>query len=260
MPVDVVELLGQLGLTEYEAKTLSTLFKLRETEAPEISRLAQVPKTRVYDVLERLTKKGLVIEIYGRPKKYRVLEPEAVFEELIRGKKTEISELEDKSKKAKNFLLSTKSPEDLLENGEKVMKVKDRNDFLRILAQEIDSAKSEVVAFSRLEDQNSALSSPFLKDSFKNALDRKVSVKMLSRAPKAMAGEIKAMAKHGLDFKDHDHGMNAYVIDGRKVILALSDFSKEKPEYHFTIWNNHRPMAAAMQKYFDHCWQQGKEV
>lgn len=259
MAVDVVEILGQLGLTEYEAKTLSTLFKLRETEAPEISRLAQVPKTRVYDVLERLTKKGLVIEIYGRPKKYRVLEPEAVFEELMKGKKQELSDLEEKSRKARALLVSSKDSE-IEENGEKVMKVKEKTDFLRILAQEIDSAKSEVVAFSRLEDQNSALSSPFLKDSFKNALQRKVKVRMLSKAPKAIAHEIKSMAKHGLDFKEHDHGMNAYLIDGKKVILALSDFSKEKPEYHFTIWNSHKPMANAMQKYFDHCWTQGKEL
>jgi sugar-specific transcriptional regulator TrmB len=59
----VNEMLLQLGLTEYESKTLSTLFKMGESEAPAISRLAQVPKTRVYDVLDKLVEKNLVIEI-----------------------------------------------------------------------------------------------------------------------------------------------------------------------------------------------------
>jgi len=50
---DVNVFLERLGLTEYEAKTLSALFRLKEAEAPEVSRSAQVPKTRVYDVLDR---------------------------------------------------------------------------------------------------------------------------------------------------------------------------------------------------------------
>ena len=69
-------LLEKLGLTEYEAKTLGTLFNLREAEAPQISRTAQVPKTRVYDVLEKLIQRRLIIEIKGRPKLYRAVEPQ----------------------------------------------------------------------------------------------------------------------------------------------------------------------------------------
>ena len=253
MAAESIELLEQLGLTEYEAKTLSTLFRLKETEAPEISRLAQVPKTRVYDVLERLTKRGLVIEIYGRPKKYRVMEPETVFEELINGKKAEIKGLEEKARLVKNLFGNVKLSEE--ESGEKVMKVKDKTDFLRILAQEIDSAKSEVVAFSKL-DENQAI----LKEALHNALERNVNVKMLSKVPKSLSAEARLFSKNGMSLRDHDHGMNAYIIDGKKVILALSDFSKEKPEYHFTIWNNHKPMVNVMQKYFDHCWAQGKDV
>lgn len=253
MPAETIDLLQQLGLTEYESKTLATLFRLKETEAPEISRLAQVPKTRVYDVLERLTKKGLVIEIYGRPKTYRVIEPGSVFEELIKHKKNEIKRLEEKTVELKEAFGSIKGSSD--ETGEKVMKVKDKNDFLRILAQEIDNAKEEVVAFSRLDENQEVL-----KEALHNALDRKVNVKMLSKIPKALQAHAKSLSQKGMKLKDHDHGMNAYIIDGKKVILALSDFSKEKPEYHFTIWNNHKPMANAMQHYFEHLWKQGKEV
>ena len=87
---EVTTLLENLGLTEYEAKTLASLFRLKETEAPEISRSAQVPKTRVYDVLDRLVKRGLIIEIYGRPKKYRVIDAEDVFKGLLNSKKMKL--------------------------------------------------------------------------------------------------------------------------------------------------------------------------
>jgi len=96
--------LEKLGLTEYEAKTLSSLFRLREAEAPEISRNAQVPKTRVYDVLARLTKKNLIIEIHGRPKRYMSIEAEKVFALLIEEKRKELQELEKRASELKETI------------------------------------------------------------------------------------------------------------------------------------------------------------
>ncbi|MEI7961272.1 MAG: helix-turn-helix domain-containing protein, partial [archaeon] len=80
---DTYSFLEKLGLTEYEAKTLSTLFSLKEAEAPHISRTAQVPKTRVYDVLEKLIQRNLIIEIKGRPKLYRAVEAQKAIDILL---------------------------------------------------------------------------------------------------------------------------------------------------------------------------------
>ncbi len=253
MDSELNSLLQTLGLTEYEAKTLTTLFKMKETEAPEISRTAQVPKTRVYDVLEKLEKKGLVIEIYGRPKKYRVVEPKHAINELLKQKKTELAELEKKAGEIHSFFSSGENEAN--SSGERVMKVKDKNDFLRILSQEIESAKSRVIGMSKL-DENQEI----LKKSLQNALGRNVAVKIVSRVPKALEKDAKSLLEKGMEIRDHDHGLNAYVIDGKKVILALSDFEKEKPEYHFTIWNNNQPMANAVQRYFEQCWEEGKNI
>lgn len=243
----ITSLLERLGLTEYESKTLVALFKLKETEAPEISRSAQVPKTRVYDVLDRLTKKKLVIEIYGRPKKYRVIDADAVFAQLLKEKKEELKTLEEQADEIKKYL-DTNGEKD--EAAEKVMKVKDKLDFMRILGQEIDRAKSDVVAFTTIDKEHS-----LLKNSLKNAMNKKVKVKILSAVPKEVAVIAKEFADAGVDLKDFEHGMHAYIIDGKKVIMALSDFKKEKPEYHFTIWPNNKIMAGILQGHFDKCWQ-----
>ena len=80
---EIFELLQRLGLTEYESKTLTSLIRLGEAKAPDISREAQVPKTRVYDVLDKLMERDLIIEIQGRPKKYRVRETDRIFNELV---------------------------------------------------------------------------------------------------------------------------------------------------------------------------------
>lgn len=243
----VNSLLGRLGLTEYEAKTLVALMKSKETEAPDISRLAQVPKTRVYDVLDRLIKRKLVIEIFGRPKKYRVVDAKDVFNLLLKQKHDELNELEET---ANELVQSFESAEEIDESLEKVMKVKDRHDFLRILGQEIDSAQEQVVAFTHLDKEHG-----ILKESLKKARGKKVNVKVLSSVPKEVAAVAKELSDSGVELKDLDHGMHAYVIDGKKVIMALSDFRREKPEYHFTIWPNNKQMANVLGHYFEKCWQ-----
>jgi len=247
----VNSLLEKLGLTEYEAKTLSVLFTLKEAEAPEISRKAQVPKTRVYDVLDRLTKKNLVIEIHGRPKKYMVIDPEKVFGTLINEKKSELQILEEEA----NSLKETITAEHGNGKYEKVMKVKDKSDFMKILGQEIDTAEKSVIAFTGIGKEHT-----LLKEPMRNAKQRDVEIKLISKIVDANEKVVKEYSKAGVNFRDFDHAMNAFVIDNKKVILALSDFADEKPEYHFTIWPNNPDMANAITKYFDHSWSQGKEI
>ena len=91
----ISKFLETLGLTEYESKTLVTLFKFDEIEAPEISRRAQVPKTRIYDVLDRLVRRGLAIEIKGRPKRYRVIDRATAIDTLVERKKEGVRQIEE---------------------------------------------------------------------------------------------------------------------------------------------------------------------
>ena len=243
--------LEQLGLTEYEAKTLSSLFKLKESEAPEISRNAQVPKTRVYDVLDRLTKKGLIIEVYGRPKKYMVIEPPKVFDKLIEERKQEITRLEQDATSFKKTVF------DQISNGvsEKVMKVKDKNDFLRILSQEIIHTKKSLTIFAKHTENYSLVSQAIKKLSEKN-----VNIKIISNIIKTNQVFQKELKDIKLNHKTADHELDAYIMDNKKVILALSNLSDEKPEYHFIIWSNNSHMANALQHYFEKMWVQGKKA
>lgn len=243
--------LEQLGLTEYEAKTLNSLFKLREAEAPQISRNAQVPKTRVYDVLDRLTKKELIIEVYGRPKKYRVVEPPKVFDKLIKERKEELSRLEEKAtsfKKSISFELS---------NGvtEKVMKVKDKLDFLRILSQEIALTKNSLTAFTDHSKEYSMVS-----DAIKKLSQKNVKIQIISSLIDSSHDFSKELKNAGIDFKQANHGLEAFILDKKKVILALSDVSQDKPEYHFIIWPENTHMANALQHYFDSIWESTKKI
>lgn len=247
----ITSFLEQLGLTEYEAKTLSSLFKLKEAQAPQISRNAQVPKTRVYDVLDRLTKRELIIEVYGRPKKYRVVEPSKVFDRLLSERKAELSKLEERAvtfKKNISYELS---------NGvsEKVMKVKDKMDFLRILIQEISSTKNSLTIFTEHPKNYEPIS-----DAVKKISEKNVDVKIISGAIEGDNTFLRELKNTAIDFRHASHGIEAYIVDKKKVILSLSSIVGEKPEYHFIIWPENTHMANALQHYFDKLWETGKKI
>lgn len=240
--MEIRETLSGLGLTEYESKTLTSLLKLNEAKAPDISREAQVPKTRVYDVLDNLVAKDLIIEIQGRPKRYRAREPEKVFHELLNEKKKEINELEKRTRELKTRLEISSGEE---ESGEKVMKVKDKQDFLRILAQEIAKAKESVLAFTELASKSSVL-----RGALSGAKAKNVDVKILHALEESELGKMKNL---GIELKKSDHNIEAFIIDGKKLVMALSDFKKTQPEYHFAIWHD-SPLIEPLNNHFSQLW------
>ena len=68
-----VELLQQLGLKEYEAKSFVALSRLPKGTAKEISEISDVPRTRVYDAVRVLETKGLVEIQHSNPQQFRAV-------------------------------------------------------------------------------------------------------------------------------------------------------------------------------------------
>jgi sugar-specific transcriptional regulator TrmB len=68
-----IELLQQLGLKEYEAKSFVALARRESATAKEISEDSEVPRTRVYDAIRVLESKGLVEIQHSSPKVFRAV-------------------------------------------------------------------------------------------------------------------------------------------------------------------------------------------
>jgi hypothetical protein len=68
-----VELLQQLGLKEYEAKSFVALARRQRGTAKDISETSEVPRTRVYDAVRVLESKGLVETQHSNPQVFRAV-------------------------------------------------------------------------------------------------------------------------------------------------------------------------------------------
>lgn len=90
-----VEAFNELGLTEYEARCFVALSRIEQGTAKEISQLSDVPRSRVYDTVERLHKRGLVDVQQSDPRKYRAVSKDEAFEKLRRDYNSTIETAEE---------------------------------------------------------------------------------------------------------------------------------------------------------------------
>ncbi|PSQ10082.1 TrmB family transcriptional regulator [Halobacteriales archaeon QS_5_70_15] len=88
--------LMELGLTEYEARTLVTLVGIGTGTAKDIADADGVPRTRVYDAVETLQSMGLVDVQYATPQRYTVISRDSIVSKLDLSRKNTIDEIAEK--------------------------------------------------------------------------------------------------------------------------------------------------------------------
>ena len=79
---DFLNKLKDFGLNSYESKLWVALLSRGVSTAGELSDISNVPRSRAYDVLESLEKKGFIIVKVGKPIKYLAVPPAEVVERV----------------------------------------------------------------------------------------------------------------------------------------------------------------------------------
>ena len=77
-----VEILQDLGLKEYEARSFVALSRRQQGTAKNISESSSVPRTRVYDAVRVLEAQGLVETQQSNPKQFRAVSPDEAVDIL----------------------------------------------------------------------------------------------------------------------------------------------------------------------------------
>jgi sugar-specific transcriptional regulator TrmB len=85
--MDIIASLRQVGLTQYEAEAYHTLLQEGPLTGYQLGKRSRVPLPRSYDVLERLSERGLALVQPGDPPRYLAEDP-AHFLEQLRGDMT----------------------------------------------------------------------------------------------------------------------------------------------------------------------------
>ena len=79
---NLLEDVKKFGLNTYEAKIWTALLSRGVSSAGELAEIANVPRSRSYDVLESLEKKGFIMMKVGKPIQYLAIKPDQVIERV----------------------------------------------------------------------------------------------------------------------------------------------------------------------------------
>lgn len=249
--------LRELGLNSYESKLWIALLSRGVATASELSDIANVPRSRTYDVLEILEKKGFIMMKIGKPIKYVAVNPEHVIERV---KKKVAEEAESKTsllnKIGKSELLDELTS--LHNSGiEKIDPldysgtIKGRKNLYHHLDFAIRDAKESIILSTTKEGikrKSEALESALIFAKKKGTKIRIVAP--FNNIPKEYS---KKFSKFG-EIKHTDEKGRFCVVDGKQFIVMLSDDEGINPIYDSGIWVNTPFFVNSFMRSFELTW------
>ena len=153
MQESIIEKLQKFGLNQYEAKAYAALLRTGTANAYAICKESGIPRARIYDVLESITKRGLAMveESSENAKSYTPV-PSKVFLERIKEEwendyedvKVNLEELETEDKKQEIYVFTVKGTENITAYCRQLLKGAEHHVILSVWSQMYDLLRPEL--------------------------------------------------------------------------------------------------------------------
>ncbi|MBV1768486.1 MAG: TrmB family transcriptional regulator [Methanobacterium sp.] len=242
-----------MGLNDYQTRTYLALTSMISGTATEISLQSKVPRSRIYDILKEMAKKGFVEIERGRPLKYSVVPPLEVFQ---RNKKRLLEDMNEAERELtaiyESQISQLPAPIWLIHGPEKII-------------------KKELEIISRAK-QNINIRAGFM---FKGEIEL-LTEKINQAAKKGVLTRIMAAPHTMLDHQKVDMAqelsgvlaevrtyqipfVKMIVRDGEEMMLIFSRFSPEDnqavPVSSIGVWNQYKEIAQNYAQVFEEMWK-----
>jgi sugar-specific transcriptional regulator TrmB len=259
----LINKLKDFGLNSYESKVWVALLSRGISTAGELSDIANVPRSRSYDVLESLEKKGFIMVKVGKPIKYIAVAPEEVLERV----KKKISDNADKqSKMLDQFKTSElldelnllhKTGVELVDPSELSGALKGRSNVYAHMSSMIKNAEKSIV----LHTTSSGLTrkADELGKVLKKASEKGIKIRIaapITKANKTVASELSKFA----EIRHTDNKSRFMVIDGKDLAFLVMDDDHVHPSYDLGLWIKTPFFASSVESMFNHQWEHMKEI
>jgi sugar-specific transcriptional regulator TrmB len=234
--------LREMGLNAYEIDAYLVLLEGGQMTAMEISQEANVPYSKIYEVLNSLKEKGWIKSSESRPFKYYPVPPiEATRFTKLR--------LEDKYLNWENTVAETLQPlyekRELVERPDMLI-LRGQQAVLGKLEEVLTKANKEImIAAPEFAKSVIAMAEPLLGSGVKKT----VIVKLMAAGKKEDWLFIKKYPSlNELRIRDHMFG-GGIITDGKEAMLLLGE---DKPS--LVIWSNHVGLVGFAREYFQFLW------
>jgi len=246
------------SLNLYEVKIWTALLSRGVSTAGELSDIANVPRSRSYDVLESLEKKGFAITKLGKPIKYVAVPPSEVVERVKKNMKAEaenkIKRLEDlKSTDLVNELNALHNQGiELVEPSDLSGSLKGRHNLYNHLETTIKNAEKSVTIVTTTQGLMRKVEG--LKPVFEKLKKRGVKIRIAAPITKECVDSVKEL--QGIaEVRHTDSKARFVIVDGKEMVFMIMDDKEVHPTYDVGIWITSPFFASAVEDMFDSNWK-----
>jgi len=238
------------NLNIYETKVWLALLTKGSASAGEISSASEVPRSRTYDVLESLEKKGFAIVKLGKPVKYLGVKPKIIIEKL----KNNVRNYAEEKVKSLGNLKETEEFQQLEElytvginpvrREDLSASIKGRNLITNHLREIIDLAEKEVIFCMSAEEVKSR--EKMYLDLFNELKEKGVIVKVALFGEKELVEYLRSSLK--IKIKHVNLKSKFFIVDRKEVLFYISEGKKKDDE---AIWVNSGFFSLGFAQLFD---------
>ncbi|MBI2147291.1 TrmB family transcriptional regulator [Candidatus Woesearchaeota archaeon] len=252
--------LKDFGLNTYETKLWTALLSRGVSTAGELSDIANVPRSRSYDVLESLEKKGFIVMKLGKPIKYLAVPPKEVIDRV---KKRVVEDAKQQSELLEGIGNSDVLGEltllydqgvRLVEPTELSGSIRGRSSIYNHLGMMINNAQQSIVMVTTPTDFVRKVEA--IKSALNRAKDRGVKLKILTSLTtetKKAAEQIKKIA----EIRHTDSLSSRFcIVDGKEILFMLLDDTKVHASYDTGVWVSTPYFASSLSALFESEWKQ----
>ncbi len=246
------------SLNLYEVKVWAALLSRGVSTAGELSDIANVPRSRSYDVLESLEKKGFVVMKIGKPIKYIAVPPSEVVERVKKNMRKaaeeKVKRLDDLKKSEVLGELNTLHTQgiELIEPSDLSGSLRGRHNLYNHLELTLKNAEKSIVLMTTSQGLMRKVEG--LKPVFEQLKKRGVKIKIaapLTKETKSAVKEIQDIA----DVKHTNQKARFCIVDGKELVFMIMNDQEVHPTYDVGIWVNTPFFASAMENLFDLAWK-----
>jgi sugar-specific transcriptional regulator TrmB len=262
---EILEGLKGIGLNLYERNLYAAILIKKVATASELSELSNVPRARVYDVLESLEQKGFVVIQQGSPFRYVAVEPQEAFENL---KQKILNDAEEKSKRL-DELKKSKIMKDMDTLYKKDLKIISPENFSGVIKSS-DKIKMHIRSLlGKTKNYTNILTSErgledltYHTKHFNKLKKNNVDIKILAPITPKNSSLIAELSPYA-EIRDTSgikapYG-NLHTFDGEHVVFGLINDKDVEPSQETAFWVKSPHVAKdMMEPIFSHIWEKAK--
>ena len=252
------------GLNLYEAKIWTALLSRGVSTAGELADIGNVPRSRAYDILESLEKKGFVLMKLGKPIKYIAVDPKEVVvrvQKLMRENAEEHVKRLDELKGTdlnKELELLHKQGIEFIEPTDLSGAIRGRHNIYSHLDLTIRNAEKSVTLMTTAKGLVRKAES--LKPVFEKLKKKGVKVRIAAPITKESISVARELSKLA-ELKHVDKLASRFcIVDGKELTFMLMHDDNVHPSYDVGVWVSTPYFASALENMFELAWKDMKPL